>query len=488
MSVDIYSQAYHSKWLGDSSCRRHDWESDEHGKDGKWVMRHKKGKHCNMWGSDCKYRHWHYNTKVDQNGNLEEVDRNYDPYPDCVRYQPDTEDGGHPCIGIGESELIIDSSVGQDFDEGANYGLKCKVDKDDIPALIQQYGESDKLLAPAVIGSANQRVNFLDQILFGTVTKSGKKAGGDGFCFDSANLDAVVGVRGETCYELIQALVNKETVDDLGYDYCTNNREDIRCACINVTGLDFLERCKQNPTWAGCAQIIQKAADVETLLCPFGSEEPCPTSDAYGGNPDCLAPGICTGTQVGLNDADKMFRPREGLPSCNVDLNVCNQLMQIDDISAIGDLDINQSCNIDVDGMLRNQAALEAAVSAAKTADELWKGSEFERQQARQARMAEYAREADRIRDELTDAQADDRDATRTLLGQLVAHRSANTQKRINERMAWENKFKSDDARRAFEREQYEASKIAGMDPKTITFFAVGLFCLIFLIIFAVKI
>jgi ABC-type Na+ efflux pump permease subunit len=161
--------------------------------------------------------------------------------------------------------------------------------------------------------------------------------------------------------------------------------------------------------------------------------------------------------------------------------------MFVEDISAIGDLEINQSCKIDVDGILKTQAALDAAIGAAQVADELWKESEFERQQARQARMAEYAKEADRIRDELTDAQADDRDATRTLLGQLVAHRSANTQKRINERMAWENKFKSDDAKRAFEREQYEASKIAGMDPKTITFFAVGLFCLIFLIIFAVK-
>tara|TARA_Y100000741_G_scaffold362617_1_gene348753 strand:+ start:52 stop:810 length:759 start_codon:yes stop_codon:yes gene_type:complete len=252
--------------------------------------------------------------------------------------------------------------------------------------------------------------------------------------------------------------------------------------------MDFMERCKQNPTWAGCAQILEKAADIETLLCPFGSEEPCPTSDAYGGNPDCLAPGICTGTQVGLDDANKMFRPREGLPSCDIDLAVCNQLMQVDDISAIGDLEITQTCNIDVDGMLNDQLALDAAVDAAITADELWKESEFERQQARQARMKEDAAEADRIRDGLTDAQAADRDAERTLAGQLVAHRSANTEKRRAERMAREDQFRSEDAQRAFEREQYEASKIAGMDPKTITFFAVGLFCLIFLIIFAVKI
>jgi hypothetical protein len=426
------------------------------------------------------------NTKINADGLFTRTDQDTHSGEDCVRPSETSNEGHNPCKFLGESTLL--RTTPQDFDDGAHFGLKCEVKKSSLEQIITDQRESQTLLAPTVINTAGQRVNFLDQILFGTVTNSGRKAGGDGFCFDSANLDKVVGAQGQTCYELIQGLVNKETVDDLGYDYCTNNREDIRCACINVTGLDFMERCRQNPTWAGCAQILEKAADVETLLCPFGSEEPCPSSDAYGGNPDCLAPGICTGTQVGLDDANKMFRPREGLPSCNVDMNVCNQLMFVDDIAAVGDLEINQSCNIDVDGMLNDQLAREAAIEAAEKADELWKESEFERQQARQARMKEDAAEADRIRDELTDAQAADREAERTLAGQLVAHRSANTEKRIAERMAWENKFKSQEAQRDFEREQYEASKIAGMDPKTIAFFAVGLFCLIFLIVFAVKI
>ena len=169
-------------------------------------------------------------------------------------------------------------------------------------------------------------------------------------------------------------------------------------------------------------------------------------------------------------------------------MNVCNQLMFVDDLEAVGDLEVNQSCDIDVDRLLTEKLAREAAIEAAKKADLLWKESEYERQQARQARMKEDAAEADRIRDELTDAQAADRDAERTLAGQLVAHRSANTEKRRAERMAREDQLRSEDAQRAFEREQYEASKIAGMDPKTIAFFAVGLFCLIFLIVFAVKI
>jgi hypothetical protein len=162
--------------------------------------------------------------------------------------------------------------------------------------------------------------------------------------------------------------------------------------------------------------------------------------------------------------------------------------MFVDDIAAVGDLEINQTCNIDVDGLLNSKLATEAAIEAAEKADELWKDSEYERQLARQARMKEDAAEADRIRDELTDAQAADREAERTLAGQLVAHRSANVEKRRAERMAREDQFRSEDAQRAFEREQYESSKIAGMDPKTLAFFAVGLFFLIFLIIFAVKI
>ena len=484
MSVNLYSQAYVNKGWGnpdgDSTCRNWDDGGNHDNYDGKYVWRHRKGR-------AGARRHWMVNTKVNAGGTMTRSDRDTHSGEDCVRPTETSNEGHNPCKNLGESTLIRDTP--QDFDDGAHFGLKCEVNKSSLEQIITDQRESQTLLAPAVINTTGGRVNFLDQILYGTVTKSGKKAGGDGFCFDSANLDKVVGARGETCYELIQALVNKETVDDLGYDYCTNNREDIRCACINVTGVDFLERCKQNPTWAGCPQILQKIKDVETLLCPFGSDVPCPSYEAYGGGtPDCLLPGVCSGTQAGLDDADKIFRPRVPALACASDLHVCNQLMQIDDISAIGDLDINQTCDIDVDGFLRDRAALEAAVSAAAIADELWKESEFERQQARQARMAEYADEADRIRDELTDAQADDRDATRTLLGQLVAHRSANTEKRMGERMAWENTFKSQEAQRQFEREQYEASKIAGMDPKTITFFAVGLFCLIFLIIFAVKI
>lgn len=484
MSVDIYSQGYVNKGWGDpdgdSTCRNWDDGGNRDNYDGKYVWRHKKGR-------AGRRRHWMVNTKVNAGGTRTRIDQDTHSGEDCVRFSGTGDEGWNPCWTLGESTLLRNTP--QDFEDGAHFGLKCEVMNSDLVNIINDKRESQYLLGPAVINTAGQRVNFLDQILFGTVTKSGKKAGGDGFCFDSANLDKVVGAQGQTCYELIQALVSKETVDDLGYDYCTNNREDIRCACINVTGVDFLERCKQNPTWAGCPQILQKINDVENLLCPFGSEEPCPTFRAYGGgSPDCLLPGVCSGTQAGLDDADMIFRPRVPAQACNNTMNVCNQLMFVDDLEAVGNLDVNQSCDIDVNRLMTEKLAREAAIEAAKKADLLWKESEYERQQARQARMKEDAAEADRIRDELTDAQAADRDAERTLAGQLVAHRSANTEKRRAERMAREDQLRSEDAQRAFEREQYEASKIAGMDPKTLAFFAVGLFCLIFLIVFAVKI
>lgn len=476
MSVDLYSQAYLNPGAGDSTCRQWDDGGNRDNHDGKYVWRHKKG-------SPGRRRHWMVNTKTNPSGTLNRTELDHHSQDDCVRFTPNSVDGHHPCLNLGESTLLRSSM--EDFDDGAAFGLKCTVNKSSLEKLIEDDRESQKLLGPALINTANQRINFLDQILFGAVTKSGKKAGGDGFCWDNANLDKVVGASGETCFELIQALTNKETVDDLGYEYCTNNRDDIRCACINVTGLDFYERCKQNPTWAGCSHILEKAADVEKILCPFG--EDCPTSSAYGGNPDCLAPGICTGTQVGLDDANKMFRPREGLPSCNVDLNICNQLMIADDLEAVGDLSLNQSCNIDVQGLMNDRIALEAAVEAAKEADKLWRENEYELQLRRDQKMEEDADEAERIRQELVDAQALDRDAERTLAGQMVAHRAGNVEKRRAERMAREDQFRAEDAQRAFEREKYEASKIAGMDPKTIAFFGVGLFCLILLIIFATK-
>ena len=476
MSVTLYSQAYLNPSDGDRTCRQWDDDGNRDNHDGKYVWRHKKG-------SPGDRRHWMVNTKVNADGTLNRTELDHHSQDDCVRYNPNSNAGHNPCLGLGESTLIRNSP--QDFDDGATFGLKCEVNKSSLENIITTHRESEKLLAPAVINSSNQRVNFLEQILYGTVTKSGQKAGGDGFCFDAANLDKVVGSSGETCFELIQALVNKETVDDLGYEYCTNNREDIRCACINVTGLDFYERCKRNPTWAGCSHILEKAAAVEKILCPTG--EDCPTSAAYGGNPDCLAPGICTGTQVGLNDADKMFRPREGLPSCNVDLNICNQLMIADDLEAVGDLSLNQSCNIDVQGLMNDRLALEAAVEAAKEADKLWRENEYELQLRREQKMEEDAAEAERIRQGLVDAQALDREAERTLAAQMVAHRAGNVEKRRAERMAREDQLKAEEAQRAFEREKYESSKIAGMDPKTLTFVSVASFCLILLIILARK-
>ena len=474
MSVDLYSQAYLNPGAGDSTCRQWDDGGNQDNHEGIYVWRHKKGR-------AGRRRHWMVNTKTNASGAL--FRKQGESSADCIRFTPNSVEGHHPCLNLGESTLLRNSM--EDFDDGADFGFKCTVNKSSLESLIVNNRTSQRLLGPAVIDTSNQRVNFLNQILFGAVTKSGQKAGGDGFCWDAANADKAVGVSGETCFELVQGAVNKETADDLGYEYCTNNRDDIRCACINVTGLDFYERCKLNPTWAGCSHILEKAAEVEKILCPFG--ENCPSSAAYGGNPDCLAPGICTGTQVGLDDSSKMFRPRQDLPSCNVNLNICNQLMIAEDLEAVGDLSLNQSCNIDVQGLMNDRIALEAAVEAAKEADKLWKENEYELQLRREQQIKEDAEEVERIRKEIADAQALDREAERTLAGQLVAHRASNVEKRRAERMAREDQFRAEDAQRAFEREKYESTKIAGMDPKTITFFGVALFCLILLIIFATK-
>ena len=59
----------------------------------------------------------------------------------------------------------------------------------------------------------------------------------------------------------------------------------------------------------------------------------------------------------------------------------------------------------------------------------------------------------------------------------MIAHRSANSEKRMAERMAFEQSMA-----------EMEAAKIGGKDPQTLAFYAAVVFCAVFMLIFAMKI
>jgi hypothetical protein len=125
----------------------------------------------------------------------------------------------------------------------------------------------------------------------------------------------------------------------------------------------------------------------------------------------------------------------------------------------------------------KDKEALEAAIKAAKEQDKLWQANEYQLQLDRKQRLIDDAAEMERIRLEMTDAQALDRGAERDLAAQMIAHRSANAEKRMSERMAFEREMAN-----------REAVKIGGTDPQTLAFYAAVVFCAVFLLIFASKI
>ena len=140
-------------------------------------------------------------------------------------------------------------------------------------------------------------------------------------------------------------------------------------------------------------------------------------------------------------------------------------------------MEITQTCNIDVDSLLRDKIALDAAIEAAKEQDQLWRENEYQLQQYRKQKLIDDAAEMERIRLEMADAQALDRDAERDLAAQMIAHRSANSEKRMAERMAFEQSMA-----------EMDAAKIGGKDPQTLAFYAAVVFCAVFMLIFAMKI
>lgn len=457
MSVDLYTAAYtksDGNWPHlDNTCRDFDSNGDVHGESGKFVWVHKKG-------SPGKRKHWHANTKV--------TDGKVESQNDCIRWtKPPSDDGHNPCKDLGDSTLLLNGL--EDFHVGPgeySFGLKCTVPEDQIEEIIAR-GATEQMIGSGAFDGNGNRISFGEQILFGGFTKTGRRMGPrNGFCGDFNNLQKVV-KDGKTCHELLEARLAELELKTIMNDYCKENRTDEKCRCLNVTGDKFIENCEKNPEWAGCERINDQREAIELLLCPFKAD--CPAFAAYGGNADCFAPGICTGSDI--------YGAKEPLPACATQMNVCNKLMLVDDIRAVGNLDINQSCDIKVNELANNKEALKAAIDAAREADELWKQNEYKLQLERMKRLEEDALEMERIRQEMADAQEKDRAADRNLFAQLAMHRQANIAKREDERMAYEQG-----------KAERDAMSIGGKDPQTLAFYAAAVFCAIFILIFAVKI
>jgi len=205
--------------------------------------------------------------------------------------------------------------------------------------------------------------NLYDQIVFGVETRYGNSTG---FCADAKNLSTVVHKDGRTCYQMLKGAGQQALADTKTATYCATaeGRKDEKCKCYNVAGSGFLNRCKANPTWAGCKEIMPRINDLQKLLKGSNLKE-----DDFG-NADCIVPDICGGSGI--------YIPSGGKPNCAKKMEVCNQVMNQENVKAYGDLKAIQSCNFTGANSLENvqkrrdaekAAAAAAAVAAKKAAD-----------------------------------------------------------------------------------------------------------------------
>jgi hypothetical protein len=301
--------------------------------------------------------------------------------------------GGQACSGLGSVSGLGGGQSGfsgkdQHF-PGKFAGYKCAVSAPKGPCLemgttgsgwfkrpsCKKYGPSDmgaklktwsgdsKMTTAGAKDNDGKFKSLYDQIIFGVGTRYGNSTG---FCADAKNLSTVVHRDGRTCYGMLKGAGQQALADTKTATYCATaaGRKDEKCKCYNVAGSGFLNRCKANPTWAGCKEIMPRINDLQKLLKGSNLKE-----DDFG-NADCIVPDICGGAGI--------YIPSGGKPNCAKKMEVCNQVMNQENVKAYGDLKAIQSCNFTGANSLENvqkrrdaekAAAAKKAVDAKKAAD-----------------------------------------------------------------------------------------------------------------------
>mgnify|MGYP003111665944 CR=1 FL=1 len=233
----------------------------------------------------------------------------------------------------------------------------------DMGAKLKTWSGDSKMTTAGAKDNDGKFKSLYDQIVFGIKTRYDTS---DGFCADAKNLSTVVHKDGRTCYQMLKGAGQQALADTKTKSYCESatGRMDEKCKCYNVTGSGFLDNCRKNPKWPGCKEIIPRISELEKLL--KGSN--LTVKDI--GNADCIVPDICGNAGI--------YIPSGGKPNCSKKMEVCNQVMNQDNVKAYGDLKAIQSCNFTGANSLDNvqkrrdaekAAAAKAALDAKKKAD-----------------------------------------------------------------------------------------------------------------------
>jgi hypothetical protein len=299
-------------------------------------------------GSRKKKKYHCVHLKTDGNGNrVKHPQSNYGNNDDYIRWGSNN-DGHHPCKGVGDSKLYWHNKNGFDGD----MGFRCTVPDSKVHSWIK--ANSSHANSINARDGHNNKKNMRDQLLYGGAMKAGNI--GTGFCMKKENLAVNIGPEG-TCFDILSDKQSEAVAKQKAREYCVTNagRTDPKCRCINVADSGFLKRCRDNKHWEGCKEINKRVDELGTLMKK--SKNNLLSEDDFG-HADCIQPGICQGD---------VYTPLTAATSCAKTMNVCNQVMNMENVKAFDGLQAVQSCGIDFDG---EHAKREQAKNDARIAEE----------------------------------------------------------------------------------------------------------------------
>ena len=307
--VNLYSAAYTKGESRDRDAKECDWKNE--------ISMRRKGKSGNR-------RHWCIKAS---SGNL--------------KYQADG--GGHnPCLGF--TPWIIGGGISvhdkvKDYPgkntnyRGALVGLKCS-GATLTDANLRSWSGNNQMLTAGVNDNRGGFKSLYEQAVFGVEVAQGRT---DGYCSDIQNLNKVIHKDGGTCFSTIKNEVERK---NQGILFCAKNPKDKKCACINTAKSGFVDFCKKNSNLPGCSEVVKGIKEFEKA----GLQ----SATGLFGNADCIVPGICSGD---------VYQPVSPVPACANKNAICNQVMNLENVTAAADLKAVQGCNINFEAEQKKKDA-----------------------------------------------------------------------------------------------------------------------------------
>jgi hypothetical protein len=268
---------------------------------------------------------------------------------DNLKYREDG--GGHnPCRGVGNARFVGGGMDGNgnwrnysgkpNNYKNAPFGLRCEgVNVSD--GALRSWSGNDQMLTAGVNDNRGGFKSLYQQAVFGVETVAART---DGYCANINNLNKVIHNNGQTCFDTIQSEAQRKTQ---GILYCKQNPTDPKCKCINVSGAGFVDNCRKNPTLPGCVEVLKGITEFEKAGLK--------SATGLFGNADCIVPDICGGG---------VYLPLAGKSACANKTAICNQVMQMDNITAAAGVTALQGCNINFEAEQKKKDEAAKATQA----------------------------------------------------------------------------------------------------------------------------